>query len=138
MKPYSGTRSNAKSIYASPPSILLAFFLLVSGVCYLCLKYQLHISGINRKIMETQFNDLLRQNRELDWRLDSLTSRASLLSKTVAAATQMEKIPETDIIHIKLLSLSSLDEGNPVNHSLEPRNSSIRSVSHVSGGSRTQ
>ena len=133
MKPHSDTRSNAKNAYTSHPSILLALFLLVSGVCYLCLKYQLHLSGINRKIMETQFNELLRQNRELDWQIESLTSRASLLRKTVAATTLTEKIPEADIVHIKLLSLSSADEGNLTNPSLEPRTSSVRSVSHSSG-----
>ncbi len=78
MNPNTKRHTNRLQFAALLRGIIVTAFLAIAGLSYVYLKNQLHVSGLQRRNLEQELNELISENNVMEAQISNLTSRTAL------------------------------------------------------------
>ena len=76
-------------------------FLAAAGLSYVYLKNQLHVSGMQRKGLEQELNELIAENNVMEAQIARLTSRTALQRRLDEGFIKLVPITSQAVVHLQ-------------------------------------
>lgn len=105
--------------------LIVTAFLAVAGLSYVYLKNQLHVSGMQRKGLEQELNELIAENNVMEAQISRLTSRTALQRRLDEGFIKLVPINPQSVVRVR-----SLQEGTRWTVDARANASQIQTISH--------
>lgn len=82
-------------------AVIVTTFLGAAGLSYVYLKNQLHVSGVQRKALEQELNDLIAENNVMEAQISRLTSHTALQRRLDEGFIKLVPISSQAIVRVR-------------------------------------